>query len=202
MPRLYKVPEVARMLNVHRVTILRWICDKKIRAIRIGKLWMIPEEEIRRLLGGKQEDIAVLYARVSSRDQKEDLETQLKTLEQYAASKGYKVADTITEIASGLNENRRGLKRLIDLAKEGKFNVLIIAYPDRLTRFGFRYLEELFSAYGVRIETVFMLERSPKEELVEDMIAIISHFAGKLYGTRSHKYRKFVRKFKRMIEEE
>ncbi|HHC19361.1 MAG TPA: DNA-binding protein, partial [Euryarchaeota archaeon] len=46
MPRLYKVSEVASMLNVHRVTILRWICDKKIRAIRIGKLWMIPEEEI------------------------------------------------------------------------------------------------------------------------------------------------------------
>ncbi|RLF66192.1 MAG: hypothetical protein DRN26_04350 [Thermoplasmata archaeon] len=79
---------------------------------------MIPEE-VRRLLGGKQEDIAVLYARVSSRDQDKDLETQLKTLEQYATAKGYKIAEAITDIASGLNENRKGLKKLIELAKEG-----------------------------------------------------------------------------------
>lgn len=78
MTRLYKVSEVARMLNVHRVTVLRWICDKKIKAIRIGKLWMIPEEEIRRLLGGRRDDVAALYVRASSRDQKEDLETQIK----------------------------------------------------------------------------------------------------------------------------
>jgi len=109
------------------------------------------------------------------------LRHRLKTLEQYAAARGYKVAEAITDIASGLNENRKGLKKLIELAKEGKFNVLVVAYLDRLTRFGFRYLEELFSAYGVRIETVFMVERSPREELVENIIIIISHFTGKLY---------------------
>ena len=201
MTRLYKVSEVARMLNVHRVTVLRWICDKKIRAIRIGKLWMIPEEEVRRLLGGKQEDVAVLYARISREDQKGDLEKQLKTLEQYATARGYKIAEMITDIASGLNENRNGLKKLIELAKEGKFNILVITYPDRLTRFGFKYLEELFTAYGVRIETVFMTEKSPKEELLEDLLFIVTSFAGKLYGIRSHKKRKLVQGFKQLLKE-
>ncbi|RLF65402.1 MAG: IS607 family transposase [Thermoplasmata archaeon] len=201
MGRLYKVSEVARMLNVHRVTVLRWICDKKIRAIRIGKLWMIPEEEVRRLLGGKQEDVAVLYARISREDQKGDLEKQLKTLEQYATARGYKIAEMITDIASGLNENRNGLKKLIELAKEGKFNILVITYPDRLTRFGFKYLEELFTAYGVRIETVFMTEKSPKEELLEDLLFIVTSFAGKLYGIRSHKKRKLVQGFKQLLKE-
>ncbi|NJE06942.1 IS607 family transposase [Thermococcus sp. M39] len=202
MPKYYKASEVAELLNYNKTTIIRWIKAGKIKGQKIGRDWRIPEDEVKRLLGEKAEVTrAVLYARVSGRDQKEDLETQLKLLEQYAVGKGYQIVEEIKEIASGLNENRKGLKKLIKLAREKKFDVLIITYPDRLTRFGFKYLEELFSAYDVRIETVFTKDKTPKEELVEDLMTIITSFAGRLYGLRSHKNRKFVQEFKKLLRE-
>ncbi|AIU70445.1 hypothetical protein TEU_08935 [Thermococcus eurythermalis] len=202
MPKFYKPSEVAELLNYNKVTIIRWIHAGKIKAIKIGRDYRIPEEEVQKLLGKKKETTrAVLYARVSGRDQKEDLETQLKTLEQYAVSKGYQIVDEVKEIASGLKENRKGLKKLINLAKNGEYDILIVTYPDRLTRFGFKYLEELFTAYNVRIETVFKKDKTPKEELVEDLIAIITSFAGRLYGLRSHKNKKFVQGFKKLLTE-
>jgi len=202
MPKFYKPSEVAELLNYNKVTIIRWIHTGKIKAIKIGRDYRIPEEEVQKLLGKKKETTrAILYARVSGRDQKKDLETQLKTLEQYAISKGYQIVDEVKEIASGLNENRKGLKKLINLAKNNTYDVLIITYPDRLTRFGFKYLEELFSAHNVRIETVFKKDKTPKEELVEDLIAIITSFAGRLYGLRSHKNKKFVQGFKKLLKE-
>ncbi len=202
MSKFYKPSEVAELLNYNKVTIIRWIHAGKIKAIKIGRDYRIPEEEVQKLLSKKRETTrAVLYARVSGRDQKKDLETQLKTLEQYAISKGYQIVEEVKEIASGLNENRKGLKKLINLTKNSEYDALLITYPDRLTRLGFKYLEELFSAYNVRIETFFKKDKTPREELVEDLITIISHFAGRLYGLRSHKNRKFVQGFKKLIEE-
>nr|WP_052306421.1 IS607 family transposase [Pyrococcus sp. ST04] len=109
--------------------------------------------------------------------------------------------DEVKEITSGLNENRKGLKKLINLAKNNEYDVLLITYPDRLTRFEFKYLEELFSAYNVRIETVFAKDKTPRKELVEDLIGIITSFAGKLYGIRSHRNKKFVQGFKKLLTE-
>ena len=77
---------------------------------------------------------------------------------------------------------------------------VIIAYPDRLTRFGFKTLEEFFKSYGTEIVIINHEEKSPQEELVEDLITIISHFAGKLYG-RSHKYRKVVEGAKKLVHD-
>ncbi|AEC51523.1 resolvase related protein [Pyrococcus sp. NA2] len=202
MPKFYKPSEVAELLNYNKVTIIRWIHAGKINAIKIGRDFRIPEEEVQRLLGKKKETMrAVLYARVSGKDQKKDLETQLKTLEQYAISKGYQIVEEVKEIASGLNENRKGLKKLITLAKNGEYDVLLITYPDRLTRFGFKYLEELFSAYNVRIETIFKKDKTPREELVKDLITIITSFAGRLYELRSHKNKRFVQEFKKLLAE-
>ena len=83
---------------------------------------------------------AVIYARVSSRDQKNDLERQVEYLKEYAISKGYHIVDTITDIASGLNENRKGLKKLFKLTENQEIDVILITYKDILTRFGFKYL--------------------------------------------------------------
>jgi predicted site-specific integrase-resolvase len=134
-----------------------------------------------------------IYARVSSADQKESLERQRQKLVEYAKSKGYQGIEVIEDIASGLNENREGLNKLFKLVTERQIEAVFITYKDRLTRFGFKYLEAFFSSYGCRIEAVDPEEvKEPQQELVEDLIAIVTSFAGKIYGARSHKKRKVV----------
>jgi len=131
---------------------------------------------------------AVVYARVNSSDQKSDLERQIQYLTQYCSSKGYRVVDVLSDVASGLKTDRRGLLKLFNYIVNRQVDVVVITYRDRLTRFGFEYLEYFFKQYGVRIEVAFGEEpRDAYQELVEDLIEIVTSFAGKLYGIRSHK---------------
>ncbi len=188
------------MLGVNRVTIIRWIRQGKIRAVRIGKEFRIPEDEVKRLLKGKVANTAVIYARVSSSDQRSDLERQVEYLKEYCLAKGYNVVDVLTDVASGLNEKRRGLKKLFEYVVNGKVDLVVVSYKDRLTRFGFKYLEEFFNSHGVKIEVVFG-EVEDSKELIEDLITIVTSFAGRLYGMRSHKKKKVVESVKRAIRD-
>lgn len=93
-----------------------------------------------------------------------------------------------------------GWKKLFDYVVNGKVNVVVVSYKDRLTRFGFKYLEEFFSSHGVRIEVVFGEEpKDLQQELVEDLIVIVTSFAGGLYGMRSHKKKMVVESVKQAI---
>jgi len=200
--KMYRTGKVAEMLGVHKVTVIRWIKEGKIKAIRIGREFRVPEDEVKRLLKGKLTDTAVIYARVSSSDQKSDLERQVEYLKEYCSARGYAVVDILTDVASGLNEKRRGLKELFDYVVNGKVDVVVVSYKDRLTRLGFRYLEEFFNSHGVRIEVVFGEE--PKDlqpELIEDLIAIVTSFASRLYGMRSHKKKMVVESVKQAIRD-
>jgi len=117
-----------------------------------------------------------------------------------AVEKGYEIKDIITEISSGLNENRRGLRKLFKLVENREIDKVLVTYKDRLTRFGFRYLEEFFKSYNVEIEVLYDKEdKSAKDELVEDLIAIITSFVGKLYGMRSKKKREIVKRVKNLL---
>ena len=198
--------EACRRLGIHYVTLKRWIYSGRIRAVRTptGR-WMIPESEVERIVGGKEEARevrAVIYARVSSSDQKSDLERQIEYLTQYCTAKGYKVIDILSDIASGLKTNRRGLLKLFNYVINKQVDIVVITYRDRLTRFGFEYLEYFFSQYGVKIEVVYGEEpKDAYQELVEDLIAIVTSFAGKLYEMRIHKKKKLVQEFKKLLEE-
>ena len=198
--RLYRTGEAAKRLGVTRMTVLRWIKAGKIKAYKVGREHRIPESEIKRILEGKVPDEVVIYARVSSRDQKEDLERQVEYLKGYCTTKGYKVARIITDIASGLNEDRKGLRQLFRLVESGEITKVVITCRDRLTRFGFRYLEQYFSSHGVEIEVIFDDEsKTPEKELVEDLLSIVTSFAGKLYGIRSHKKKRLVEAVKNAL---
>ena len=106
------------------------------------------------------------------------------------------------DVASGLNEKRESLSKLFNLVERREIGAVIVAFKDRLTRFGFSYLERYFSSYGVRIEVVNGEEpKDAYQELVEDLIAIVTSFAGKPYGLRSHKYGKVVEGVKQLIAE-
>jgi len=203
--RLLRPKEACSRLGVSYSTLRRWVKEGRIRAVQtIGGKYRIPESEVRRLLSGVvgREARAVIYARVGSSDQRSDLERQIQYLTQYCTAKGYRVVDVLSDVASGLNTDRKGLLKLFNYVANRQVDVVVVAYRDRLTRFGFEYLEYFFKQYGVRMEAVLGEEpRDAHQELVEDLIAIVSLFAGKLYGLRSNKKRKLVEGFKKLLEE-
>jgi predicted site-specific integrase-resolvase len=194
-------------LGVHPNTLRKWDREGKISVVRTVGGRRIPQSEVERLMGFVKPDAsrkAVIYVRVSSHDQKQkgDLERQKQSLLDYAKSRGYEVTAVLEDVASGLNENRKSLSKLFGLVEERRIGAVVVAFKDRLTRFGFSYLERYFSSHGVRIEVVN--GEKPKDayqELVEDLIALVSSFAGKLYGLRSHKYEKVVEGVKQLITE-
>ncbi|MGC8678525.1 MAG: IS607 family transposase [Fervidicoccaceae archaeon] len=203
--RLLRPKEVCELLGVSYATLRRWIKEGRVKAVQtIGGKYRIPESEVRRILSGAEvrEIRAVIYTRVSSSDQKDSLERQIQYLTQYCISRGYKVVDILSDVASGLKTDRRGLLELFNYVASRQVDVVVVTYRDRLTRFGFEYLEYFFKQYGVRIETVFGEElKNAYQELVEDLIEIVTSFAGKLYGMRSHRKKRLVEGFKKLVEE-
>ena len=196
MDRLYRMREAARLMGVHPNTIRRWEAAGKLRCEWTpgGKERRIPESEIRRIMGVTENnaDAVVLYGRVSGHGQRDDLETQVKCLEAEFAPRFAKVY-TITDVGSGLNARRRGLRKLLDMARSRSVRAVGIIYKDRLTRFGFEYLEAFFTDHGVEVLVLHPDDdQTPEEELVSDMIALVTSFAGRLYGRRSHKAKEIV----------
>jgi len=194
--RYLSTREFARVLGVSRVAVIKWIKSGRIVAYSVHGKWRIPYSEVERLLRGVQRVKRVaIYARVSSNIQRNDLERQVEALKLWV-SKDFPSAEYIivTDIASGLNEDRRGLRKLIEMAKRKEIQAVVVAYRDRLTRFGFEYLKELFSILGVDVYVAFQEE--PKDyvqELVEDFVEIVTSFASRIYGKRSKRYKEVVK---------
>ena len=192
--------EAYERLRVHPNTLRRWIHEGRIKAVRTpGGKFRIPEEEVLKIEGEVRETKILGYARVSSATQKDDLERQKQLISNYAREKGYGEVEVLSDIGSGLNERRENFLKLIELVTQKKVSAVIVAYPDRLTRFGFDTLQRLCSKFGTSILVINQEEKTPHEELVDDLIAIVSHFAGKLYGTRSHKYKEVVKGAKKLL---
>ncbi len=204
--RLLRPKEVCQRLGISYPTLARWVKEGKIRAVRTaGGKYRIPESEVRRIAEGlpvSKEVRAVIYARVSSPGQKSDLEGQVQYLTQYCSSRGYKVVDVLSDVASGLKADRKGLLKLLDYVTNRQVDVVVVTYKDRLTRFGLEYLEYFFRQYGVRVEAVLGEEpKDARQELVEDLVEIVNSFAGKLYGLRSRRRKELVERFKKLLEE-
>jgi len=128
--------------------------------------------------------LVVLYARVSSSDQKQDLDRQLSRLVEVVTSKGFQVVKVIKEIGSGLNGKRT---KLLTILRDPNVKTIVVEHKDRLVRFGFEYLEALLSASGRRI--IVVDETEMKDDLVQDMIDVLASFYARLYGRRSAKNR-------------
>jgi putative resolvase len=199
MEKLYTLKEAKKLLGVTTRTIQRWDKQGKIKVVRtVGGRRRIPESEIKRILGLKEERVVVGYARVSSTTQKDDLERQKQLLHNYAKDKSYGEIQILSDVGSGLNEKRKGFLRLLEMVTERKVSKVIVAYKDRLTRFSFETLRKIFQAFGTEIEVINSEEKN-QDELIEDLIIIVSHFAGKLYGMRSRKYKEVVEGVKKLV---
>ena len=176
--------------KISRITLINWEKQGLLKPYRTpGGVRRYKKEDIESLMGMLQEKpkpAVVCYARVSTLKQKEYLNNQIKRLNEYCKAKGYTNYKVISEIASGVNENRRGLRKLLNMVKRGEVSKLIIEeYEDRLARFGYKYLETYLSAFGVDIE---IINGAPPndihKELAEDLIAIVTSFAARVYGAR------------------
>ena len=128
----------------------------------------------------------ILYARVSTKSQKDDLDRQVDNLKQYAYSKGYSF-EIITDIGSGINYKKEGLLKMINLVECGEVDRIIVLYKDRLIRFGYDLIEYICKLNDTKIEIVDNSTISKEQELTEDLIQIITVFANRLYGARSKK---------------
>jgi len=195
--------EVAKRLGLHPLTERRWVKEGKIAAVQIGREARIPITEVERLLGEQRAGLLVLYGRVSGHDQQPELQRQVQQLEQWAllARTGQKTL-TLTDIGSGLNTERKGLQKLLALVQDYQVAEVAVTFSDRLTRFGLSYLRALFSGYAV---TLTMLspdeDKTPEEELTQDLLAIIASFAGRLYGLGSRKQKQLLACAERVLEE-
>lgn len=132
------------------------------------------------------------YCRVSSHKQRDDLERQIDNVKTYMIAKGYQF-DVITDIGSGINYNKKGLNQLIDMITNSGVEKVVILYKDRLLRFGFEIIENLCNKYGTTIEIIDNTEKTEEQELVEDLIQIVTVFSCRLQGKRANKAKKMIK---------
>lgn len=191
----YKSGEVASFLNVTTRTVQGYCINGLMEEKIINNRRYIPKESVIQFLDVKgllYKDSSVrkdvIYARVSTHKQKErgDLERQVDTLKEYVLFKNPINLEIITDVGSGLNDNRKGLIKLLKDVESNEISRIFIAYKDRLTRFGFNYLALICDCHNTEIVIVSndINDKSLSEELAEDIISIIHSFSGKLYGMR------------------
>jgi putative resolvase len=192
--KLLTVKKCNEIYGLSRMTLINYEKKGFIKPLRTpGGVRRYKVEDIEKLLGmleNKQQELEtnLLYARVSTKKQVEYLENQVKRLEEYAKSNSWNY-EVIKEIASGVNENRRGLQKLLNKVERGEVKRVIVEYPDRLARFGFNYLKEFLTAFGVELIVINGKEKEKErtQELAEDLVAIVTSFAAKIYGQRGSK---------------
>ena len=200
MSRFIKIGQAAEILGVSAQTLRRWEL--------LGKL--LPDKKspggtryyFESKLFGKQPSgnvITIAYARVSSHDQKTDLKRQIDALSSYCAANRWQY-EVISDLGSGMNYRKKGLKRLLDEILEGGIRRLVLTHKDRLLRFRAELVFSLCEARRVEIVIINQgKEASFEEELAKDVLEIITVFSARLYGSRSHKNKKLVEVAKALI---
>jgi len=148
-----------------------------------------------------KKDLNVIgYARVSSKKQIDDLERQVNNLKLYLDNK-YKDYDIITDIGSGINYTKKGILSLIDKINKKEVDVIVVLYKDRLLRFGFELVEYFARINNVKIEVLDKINKTEDEELVEDLIQIITVFSCRLQGRRKSKTKEILDEFYKKMQE-
>ena len=202
---MLSIKEASEFLGVSIDTLRRWERAGKITSFRTEGGHRRYEKKD--LIKFKKDDslehrITIAYCRVSSSDQKEDLQRQIQNVSQYCIANGYQF-QVISDLGSGLNYNKKGLKELIELICSNQIERIVVNYKDRLIRFGFELIEQLCSIYHVTIEVINLTEdKTYEEELVEDVLSVITVCSAKLYGARSHKSKKIIATNQALLREQ
>ena len=187
----YKPKDFAELLGVSVKTLQRWDRDGILKANRTptDRRYYTYGQYLQFKGIQTENDIrdVVIYARVSTRNQKDDLKNQVEFLKQFCNSKGIIVNQCIEDFGSGLDYNRKKWNKLLEEVMENKIKTIVISNKDRFIRFGFDWFEKFCENFNTKIVVVNNEIFSPNEELVQDIISILHVFSCRLYGLRKYK---------------
>lgn len=193
--KYYSINKFSKILGVSAQTLRNWDNNGKLHPHHTSNngYRYYSHEQLNQVVNIKPnlERKVIGYCRVSSHKQKDDLERQIENMRTYLLSQG-KPFEIIQDVGSGINYKKKGLKQLIKLITQNRVEKVVVLYKDRLLRFGFELIEYISSLYNCEIEIVDTTEKSEQQELVEDLVQIITVFSCRLQGKRSGKTKKLI----------
>lgn len=197
----YSIGEFAKKIGTTVQTLRNWDKTDKLKPNFVSPSGhrYYSQEQLNHLMQLKQPKsqtkVVIGYCRVSSNKQKDDLERQVDNMRNYLIAKG-KPFEIITDIGSGINYNKKGLNELINKVLNYEVESVVVLYKDRLLRFGYELLDNIFEKHGTNIEIVDNTSETDNEELVEDLIQIVTVFSCKLQGKRANKTKQIIQDLK------
>jgi putative resolvase len=191
MDKYYRVSEFAERIGKSSSTLRRWDREGRLVARRTpsGHRYYT-NEDLYRAFGIEKpepERQNIVYCRVSSRGQLDDLQSQVKAMEMFCLGAGIPIDALIKEVGGGMNFRRKKFLALVERIEQGEVGRLVIAHKDRLVRFGFDFFEWFAGRHGCKIIVANQETLSPQQEMVQDLMSIIHCFSSRLYGLRSYK---------------
>jgi predicted site-specific integrase-resolvase len=183
-----KAKDVLRLLRIARPTLSIYVKKGFIRVEKLpNKQYVYSDEDIYKFLNSGIERETIIYARVSTTKQKKDLENQINLLKQYCFSKGYKINQIFSDVASGISfEKRKSFFEMLDRIQKNQVKVVVISYKDRLSRVGFDLFKYLFEKHGTIIEVMSENgdEKLDSQEIFEEIVSLLHCYSMKLYSKR------------------
>lgn len=205
MDRFISIGQAAKKLGVSISILRRWDAEGRLTSTRTPaghRRYALYELQGLALRASpeKPKDRTIAYARVSSHDQREDLERQKQVLELFCTSRGWSF-EVISDLGSGMNYHKKGLRRLLNLLVSGEISRLVVTHKDRLLRFGAELVFAVCEMKNVEVVIINQGEdASFEEDLAHDVLEIITVFSARLYGSRSKKNQKLLQGMKAAVE--
>jgi len=196
--KYYTISKFAEMIGVTAESLRNWDKTGRLKPNHVAEngYRYYSQEQLHHYLGlknEKQENRKIIgYCRVSSVKQKDDIERQIENIKTYMYAKGYSF-EIITDIGSGINYNKKGINQILTMVMSCEVEKIVILYKDRLLRFGYELIENICRKYGTTIEIIDNTEKTEEQELVEDLVQIITVFSCKLQGKRANKAKKMIK---------
>jgi putative resolvase len=204
MKKLVSIREAAKILGVSIITLRRWDEDGKLVAVKTEgghrryDISRLKPEAVRKIIDNRK---TIAYARVSSHDQKNDLERQKQVLELFCSKNGW-TFEVITDLGSGMNYHKKGLTRLLNAILNDSIGRLVLTHKDRLLRFGAELVFAICEAKNVEVVIINSGEETTfEEDLATDVLEIITVFSARLYGSRSKKNKRLLDGVAKAVEE-
>lgn len=196
----YSIGQFAKKINKTQQTLRNWDKNGKLKPEIVDEksgYRYYTEKQLKEFYGeiSNNNRIIVGYCRVSSNKQKEALERQVENVRMYLISRGYQFK-IITDIGSGINYDKKGLNQLIQMILQDEVSKVVVLYKDRLVRFGFELIRNICEFKSVEIEIIDTTEKTDEEEIVEDLIQIITVFSCRLQGKRANKTKAIIKELK------
>ena len=190
---LLRIKEAANYSGLHPHTLRKYIDSGMIKGVRIGTHRFVDNSELNRWMNRSSKPVmisdnaTIIYARVSTRKQATNLVRQRERLVTYCQDQGLEIVEVIEDITSGVNERRRGLQKLLKLVRSRQTRFVVVEYKARLARCGLTYLLDILRNNDVQLIVVQSEQEIPEEDLVQDLITIVTSFSARLYGKRGAK---------------